>query len=254
MKGLVGAVEYVQGAADAIGRGLRNLIEASPQLTRQHIEQLARQRLHSTRENYMSAVDSKVVDYALVVTLDPENWLAHAVEEGVDPFNLKQMLSTSKKVRISKEGFRYLRIPIGKEKGGSGGPSQKGQDLQKKINQVLERPKFGMTRLKALHNGTVIETQRIQSADPQLKGLYRTRQHASAQAYHDKRSRPAWQVVLFRTMSEKPGTSKWLHPGIKPVAIFRDTEQWIVQAMPDLLDSFVGAELEAFNKRFEQGL
>lgn len=255
MNNLLKTLEYVQGAVASVDRGLKNFIAASPQLVRQHIEQLARQRLHMTRENYLGAVSTKMTEYVLLVELDPENWLANAVEEGVDPFDMKRMLNTSSKVRISKKGFRYLRIPMGKQKGGSGGLSEYGQQLQEKINQVLNKPKFGMKKLKAQINGSVFESKQVLSSDPMLKGLYMTRKFDSIAAYHDKAQRPAWQAVLFRTMSDNPAArSRFIHPGIKPASIFRDTEQWLVANMPDLLDTFIKTELETFNRRFEQGI
>lgn len=247
-------VQYLQELSDALTRATSQFIGAVPVLTKQHMERLATQKLNSTRQDYIDALKVKLDGTILVVELDPENWLANAVETGIDGYDMKATHLKSPKARLSKKGFRYMRIPMSKSKEGKGGPSPQGQALQTRIREVLmNKPAFGLMRTKTLMDGRVIEQQKLNTAqDPLLKGFYRMRSYDSFDDFHrNKNSRKPWQYVLFRTMSENPmQRSQWKHPGIKPVHIFRDTERWLEEAVPALAESVYGAEIEAVNKKF----
>lgn len=250
MQDLLQLAEYIKNYSDALKRGVEKFSKSLPILTQQHISQEARQKLNDTREEYLAAVKSKFVGTVLLVELDRDSWIANAVETGIDGFDMKANHLRSPKARTGKNGYRYIRIPIGKKKGSPGGSTPKSQEFQQKINEVLDRPKFGMKRLKGLMDGSVVESQAVMTDEPMLKGFYRVRQFETAQAYHSGRAKPAWQFVLFRTMTNNPAArSKWQHPGIKPVHIFRSTERWLESTVEGLAASFIQAEVDALNRR-----
>lgn len=237
----------MQAHIEAVQSGLAKFLEMAPIMVNQHIALEAKRKLHGTADHYKSHVSVKMTDAVLVVELDKDDWLTNALETGVGAFDLKAMLKTSPKAKISKKGFRYMSIPIGHDKNGKPG-TEKGQDFQKKINDVLASPKVGMTKLKTMLNGKVIESQKIQNDDPQLQGFYRTRMFDSAADYYAGNRKPKWSFVLFRTISENPESktgATWQHPGIKPVNIMRSTETWIEQSLPGLLESFIDIEIKA---------
>jgi hypothetical protein len=251
MKELENLINYMVGFGEAMQRGVDKFATSLPIYTKQHISSVASKRLNSTKEHYLSKTTVKMEDYVLMVSLDSEDWLVNALETGADPFNMKQGHLNSPKARVSKSGYKYIRIPIGKEKDGDGGPSAKGQDLQARINEVLKKPRFGpKTAPKISIEGGVYETQKIINGDPMLQGFYRTRKFDSIEEFHSGK-KPKWQFVLFRTMSENPQSmSKWDHPGIQPVHILKDTEMWLAKEVPNLLDYFLEEEIRNFNQEF----
>lgn len=246
--------KYLEDLGEALKRGTERFIGAVPVLTRQTMERLASQKLHSTKETYLDALNINVDSNILIVTLDEDSWLANAVETGVDGWDMKTTHLRSPKAKISAKGYKYLRIPIGKTKDGSGGPSAKGQELQEKIRKVLMgKPAFGAMKTKTLTDGRVVEQQKLLiESDPALKGFYRMRSYTDFNDYHaNKGKRKSWQYVLFRTMTNNPeARSKWEHPGIKPAHIFRDTERWLTESIPAIAESIYGAEIEALNKKY----
>ena len=254
MRDLLAKLEYIKNVADAMTNGIDKFIQSVPIYTKQQLKAETRKRLNTTADHYLGHVKVKLTDYILIVELDRDDWLVNALESGVGAFDMKKMLSTSRSANMSKAGYRYMSIPMGKKKGGTSG-TEKGQEFQKKINDVLEAPKYGMRKLKTLMNGSVVESQQVLTSDPMMKGLYRTRQFDSPEAYHSGKKKPDWQHVMFRTMSENPlSRSKFEHPGIKPANIMRAVNNWLAQNLGPLLESFVEAEVNSVNDRTKSGL
>jgi hypothetical protein len=243
----------------SIARGFENALALLPGAVEQHIQTQAKQKLHSSLQAYLDALTVRMQDYLLIMEIDDENWLAEAVETGVDSWSMKQSHLKSPKTKISKEGYRYLRIPIGKEKSGQGGHTEKSRALQKKINEVMKRPTVGARKLYTVmggrfqpgviaNSGPIVETQRIVTADPALKGLYRTRAFSDASTFHTKQTTktgmPTWKLVMFRTMSEKPGTSPWVHPGIEGKRLLRSAKYFWAGILDEFIMGHVKTELD----------
>jgi hypothetical protein len=260
MKELMKALKFIQGYVAAIRQGFDRAVAEIPDLTEQHIHLKAKQKLHSTLETYIQGVQVSMTDYVLVIEMDKDNWLANAIETGVDSWSLKQTHLNSPKAKTSKEGFRYLRIPMGKQAGAAGGPSEQSQRIQQKINEVMRRPKVGLSKYQTMVNGqlqrgiypsgAVVETQAIMTDDPDISGLYRTRAFANAENFYQKqktkKGMPTWQLVMFRTISDKPGTSPWIHPGLTGVKIFKETEMWLSTVVGDLVSERIKQSVQSF--------
>jgi len=251
MQDLLSLSEFIQNYATAIQSGFEKFVQSSPFFAKQHIERQARKKLNSTRDQYLEAVKTKLVDNCLIIELDPDSWIANAVESGADAFNMKKGMLKSGKAKMSKAGYRYMVVPIGKKKDAPGGKTEKSQDFQQRVNQALGNNKLGLKRLKAMVSGQIVESQQVMSDDPGLGGLYRFRTFESAEAYHSGK-KPQWQHVLFRVISENPlAKGKWDHPGIQPVHIFRDTERFLMQNLPTMLDGFLEAEVKKIVNRLD---
>lgn len=248
MDEFVKMAELTSNYVAALRRGMDKFAGMLPIMTEQHITKLANDKLNSTRDPFLAAVNSTMNNYMLVVTLDEDDWLANAVESGADPFSMKDTHLKSGKARWSKPGkdgvsYKYLRVPIGKEANAKPGGTDKAKMFQKKINEVMMKPQFGMARLKSMMDGTVVESQKVLTSDPDLGGLYRVRQFDSPAEYHGGNKKPKWNLVMFRTISERPFTSKWEHPGIHPAGIFKETQSWLSANADAMLDTFLETEV-----------
>jgi hypothetical protein len=246
-------VERLSAVADAMVAGVEKFVASVPVYTRQQFATEARRSLNSSRDNYMSALSVKMNSHVLVVELDRSNWLANAVESGIGPFDMKEGILKGKNAKVSKKGYRYASIPIGKDKNSSGGSTEKGQDFQKKINEVLSnKPNYGISKYKQLMTGPVIESQKIMNNDPQLQGFYRTRQFDNREAATSKKSRPSWQLILFRTVSENPESKAlWQHPGVTPKHLMRRVDRWLNENLGELLNSYIDAEVKSAMERLK---
>jgi hypothetical protein len=228
---------------NALHRGVDKFAQSLPIIIKQQMTTTANRKLQSSRDAFLSAIKMSYDDYVLVVELDQENWLANATEQGKTSFDMKQGFFNSNKTKTAKNGNKYLVIPIQKDKNITPG-TEKGQDFQERLLAVLDSPSYGIAKLKSQLDGSVVQSQQILNNDPKMGGLYRTRKFDNANDVYSGK-RPRWGLVMFRVVSEngsKTGAS-WEHPGIKPANIFPDTQQWIDQALPDLLKGFINAEI-----------
>jgi hypothetical protein len=241
-------VEFMQGYAQAVSSGVNAFAKALPTLINQDIKNRANKKLNSTKSEFLSAVTVKFNEYVLVVELDSDNWVANAVESGVGQFSMKEGLLSNPNVKRSKKGYRYASIPIGKKKDAKPADNDKSKEYQKRINEVLAKPLFGNRVMTQHRDGRVFERQEVLTNDPMVKGLYRTRQWEDAKQAYSGGMKPAWQYVLFRTVSDNPlSKADWKHPGIQPVHIFRDTEQWLNSNAENFLNSFIEDQIKAIN-------
>lgn len=248
MEELKNAIKVLQAYGKAMENALERTIEYLPTITKGKITDQAFKKLHSTKFEYISAVDVELKGDTLVVEIDPDNWIANAVESGADPFNMKETHLNGPKTRISRQGFRYKIIPIGKDPNHPGPGTEKGKMYQEAVKKALEKPVLGRAFIKHLPGGKIAEMQEVLSGNPMLSGFYKTRVHDSAEDM-SKNKQKKWSYVLFRVISEKPtSVAKWDHPGIRPQHILKDTERWLHNNLPDIFDAFVQEELDKFLK------
>ena len=236
-------LQHLENYVKAIEVGFTKFIQYLPIAAEQHIHNQANQLLNSTKDNYVLAVSSKVSESLLVVTLNADNWLANAVESGVGAFEMKPGHLASSKIHVSAEGHRYIRIPMGQSASRVTSGTDKGREFQKRILDVIGQKKFGIRKLSINMDGSVASQEQV-LGDPGIGGLYRVQKFESAESFHGRGMPTATQYILFRTMSDKPGTSDWKHPGIKPVYIFRETESWLGSVIEAMAVGFIEAELK----------
>lgn len=228
-------------------RAMEVCAETAPLLLRQEILTRARRRLDTSYEEYRGALDIHFEgDTVLVCELDPESWLANAVEQGADPWNMKEQFLRSPRARRSKRGFRYMRLAIPKDKqGGHASDRPESIDLQQKIRQALERPTFGPTKVRPGPDGTVGVTEKVTSG--QVGGLYRVRRFANMEEFKGRGPARATQYVLLRTVSDNPlARGKWDHPGIKAARIFPEVERWAESILPDILEKMIDDTVQKY--------
>jgi hypothetical protein len=244
MHDLEALVNYANAFAEALQTGFDKFVASYPLILKQQLKVIASRKLNTTKDTYINSIQSKMAsEYVLVIELDPKQWLPNVIEKGVEPFDMKEGHLKSPKAKISKEGFKYLVIPMGKDKsGGSASDNPKSQDLRERIRSALVKPKFGGKKMKLNMDGSVQTTEAVLTNDPAVKGLYRVRQFKdSSQAATGKGGKTSY--VMFRVMSEKPGTSTWQHPGLKPLNAFRDLEVFINQTAGPMLETMLQQEI-----------
>ncbi len=234
----------------AVHRALAKLPAAVSVSAFQRIQKQAKEKLKSSFPEYMRSVRVSMEDSLLVVELDKDSWLANAVEEGASPFDMRGTILSSSKAKVSAKGFKYMTIPmsISKTKGSEEQHgTDKSQEYQQKLREIVEnRPEFGKPKYNIMPDGAVSERQGIKSKVDDLTGLFRTRKHSSMSSLQSGKSRPKWNYVLFRKISDNPeldSKDSWKHPGITPVRIFKATEAWLNSEIDNILNELLNSEL-----------
>lgn len=182
----------------------------------------------ASQERFLSGTEIRISSKnTIVIEIDPEDKLLEAQEEGASPYSIKdKVLSSSSKVKISKDGHRYMVVPLDKKFiAAKNLPSQTSgeQDMQTKIRSTLAKIKptlkFMSTNKKTNEYATV---ESFPGA-----GMLRTKVYKNKQSFTTKRPAIKTGYVLFRTMTDKPGTSEWIHPGFKGENLVGKLEKWI---------------------------
>lgn len=241
-------VEYFEAYLDALQSAVDKAIISTPLLVRQEFAAQARKNLKTSMEEYMASLDIKLLDTVVVVDLDKTSWLANAVEDGTDSWNMKETHLNGPNVKYSKKGHKYIRIPLPayKDKGPIAG-TDKAQSLQEKINAALKDPSFSLPKISQNRDGSLMVVERLITADPALKGMIRTSSFGSADDLAGGKRPRNVQYTLFKTMSQNPTSlSQWIHPGIRSRKLFPKVQTWAEITLTDLLTDIIKTEMEDF--------
>lgn len=246
-------LKYVNAYLNGLERGINRAVQAAPLLIRQEFDSVAKRRLNTSRDQYMEALSVEVQNGILLVELDPNDWLANAVESGQSGFDMKPGLLRSDKAKVSKQGYRYAHIPMPQRK--TPGGKSENSEFQNKINKVLRDPLIMRVQGRMQQDGSynTIETIASPTNQPETKGLYRIRKFRNAEAFQNKDSPVSSQFVLFRTVSENPlskSANGWVHPGIQRRGLFPTVEAWANSLLPSILESIVETEVKKAIKGF----
>lgn len=239
---LIGLADYVTNYTNAIEAGNTKFLAFLPIFFQQTIGTLAQQRLNHTRANFLAAVTMDVRDEVLIVSVNPDDWLAMHVEAGADGWPMTKTHLSGPKTKISKAGYRYKVIPLRVWKKTPSANTEKGKQFWERISEALTKPRYGRARSQVNPDGTVTVRQELLTDIPEARGMYRVMQYATAEAAVQKKRPTSSQHVLFRTMSERY-PQKFVHPGIKPANILTDAHKIVEDGLDEKWKSFVENEL-----------
>lgn len=242
-------LEDLLNRLEKVGRGLENglnqLMRQAPLLVSQQMESLASQRLDSTEQHYMSAIMTRTENAGTIyiIEIDPEDWLANALETGVDGWDMHKTHLRGAKVRISRDGYRYKVIPISPAKGEAG--TETGTHYKWLIQMALKNATYGEAKIKVNPDGSLQTRQQLMTDIPEARGLYRTQRWRSAEHLMTRKNALATTFVQFRVISEHPKNAhKWQHPGIQPVMIFPELQRWVDRELPNIASAIFDEEIK----------
>lgn len=259
MKEIIEILNYAAEVVQSVERSVEQFQAALPGLAKQQMRAIIDRapedkKLKTTKLAYLDALDAHFSeDGILVVELDSNNWLVNALEQGVDGWDMKKTHLQSPKAKISKEGFRYLRIPLGKSKNAEPN-TDKAKRIQEKIRQILVKPRYEPLKMRDYHlrpDGSVHVLSRVTSKnpvlanDPDLSGFYRVQKFASVQEKCGGKPPKKTSYLMFRTISEKPGLEdKWQHPGLEKREFLRELQKVMDNVAETFFEEILDRELE----------
>jgi len=168
------------------------------------------------------------------------------LERGISSYSIKEkMLQAGKPgVKMSKAGYLYRSVALNKDAPVEGKKiSQKEEEIQSQIKDILAGAnmalKMAFTNKKTKEYVVVDRT----------RGLSRTRVFESKDSFNADEKPKKSQVVIFRTMSQRPGTSEWQHPGVSGKNIKGKIDKWLSsnedvifnEVLDNLMAQFFGA-------------
>lgn len=241
---LVEMINDMREIAQALDQGIRGLILATPRLVQQEIDSYVTKTLDTTVDEFLNATDVYWDQGTIVVEIDDDNWLANALETGVEGWDMKDTHLKSPKAKWSKEGFKYMVIPMEKHPSSRGGGTKKSQMYHQAITEALKNPSYHPSTFKMDVDGTIGTMERLSTTNPLLSGFYRVRRYEDQKGYNEAKPKST-QFIMFRTMSSKPSqANKWIHPGIRGIKMMDHLEQWSISEYHMIAERFLEAYME----------
>lgn len=228
------------------------LLRASEDLAVQtygHIVEQVQEKLHSSREAYLRALNMEQERPGVwTITLDPSaNW----IEDGMDRHEMiESILAGGKAPKIAKDGSRYKVIPFQLNRAPTR-INQAGRDIQAALKSALkereiaygklEKDEAGNPKIGKLHkldimdrpiktaegvgqgHGPIGNVRQGMTGIPFLKGvnIYQNLKKVKGTMVTQK------DIMTFRIISSKHmGSGRWVHPGTPPRKFFDEAFMW----------------------------
>ncbi len=224
---------------EEIARDLQASVAELAQLTYNKAVEMTNERLHGTRQDYINALHMEEEGPGVyVVYLDPE---MNHLEDGYPAFPMLPKLAQGPKSKISKDGHRYVVIPMRKTTAPVNPGSQKQLDMSVALKKLVAQ-----RRMKKVREGVSPKTGKYTTVErltsnkgvhPHLQNLVRVREYKTPESKRPMSS----AYFTFRTASEKQDpTSSWFHPGYGGAQIFPDLERWAESQLENIISEFFG--------------
>lgn len=182
--------------------------------------------LGKSRSAYKNSIQVEKIDpLTSVVFLNPDNWLANAVETGIEPYDMKENFSKSSKVKYNKFGQWYLTIPFrfSTPDAIADNPVFAGKMpqvihrlvLQNEINNPVQQSQSGLPFSQIPMQYQIPESstlRKILKSDPFYKLAEGTQMTSIYSGL--KRNDKGSGYIMFRRVGENSADDKFQHPGI----------------------------------------
>jgi hypothetical protein len=235
-------VDYIASYTKAVQTASIKFLAFLPIHFKQTISNLAKERLDQSRNSFLAGIQIDIQDDLLIVSVNPNDWLAVHVEAGADGFSMLKTHLSGPKTKVSKAGFKYKVIPLRVWKSTPSAKTDKGMEFYDILQKVLKNPKYGAKNVTIDPSGMPTVKEEVVSKIPEAQGMYRVQKYGSIADMVGKKKPKHSQLVLFRTISEK-SPEKWQHPGIKPANILQDSLKIVETGIMERFDTFIAAEL-----------
>ena len=225
-------------------------------LARNHLLFQAQRKLHGTAQEYIGGISAeRITGFKAEFTLNGR--FPNMLEWGAPPWDLRETLlrSSSRGVKVSKKGFRYMSIPF--RHMGENATGRNGKPLGSAYAKLL-----GKAEGKRIASAVMTEVNRIKSnprnssisgytgiipasvGGPLLRARHLTGLYSGMvviQKVYDSGAKSS-QLMTFRTISNNPrsvredgGGRNWMHPGLTARGFFKKTQKYIQLMSPTVL-------------------
>lgn len=260
--------------AGTLDRSLRDILDASAQ---QLIVIWSKEATIALKHpaGYIAALTDQgsvypFPDNRLGVVVENDHPAAYFLEMGTNAFDIKKMLGSSAKVKESKAGNRYIRIPLDQsrksldkynigEQASKLAPSKNlgleaGQRRTKwgdrlKANDLGQRSKiFAIQGALAMNTaqriGTIATVGKSGEATRLIHYTWKASPFQNVVRFEDKFGKTSG-YKSFRTISDASDPDSWIHPGINASHI---AEKASIEMRPIFIENVAAAVKDAFAK------
>lgn len=226
----------IEEMADEAVSQMQGAVAEAAALTYNKAVELAGERLHSTKMDYINALDIKEEDGVWIVSLDPS---ANYLEDGYGPRKMLPGLAQGAKSRTTKDGsHRYTIIPIRQHTSPQNSQNPKQVQIASEMVRAIRTQRFQEVRRGINPNtGKLTTVERLENnpaISPYLQGLVRVREYKTAPGKDPQIT--SSQYLTFRVASENQDSGEqWVHPGYHGAQIFPDLGDWAVEQVEQII-------------------
>lgn len=184
--------------------------------------------LKRTKQQYQRAIYiEKPNPTSLIVGL--AGWLPNAVEQGLQPFDMKPGFKTSDKRHFKEDGGWYITIPFRFATPGALGESTVFANVMPhKVYQIAKRvlrDRSASLSVTQLPDEFRIKGIRPEVVNSQTKELFTAYEHKSSiyEGMKNVGEEGHSQYMTFRRVSDLSNPMAWIHTGIRPAALLEKT-------------------------------
>ena len=211
--------------------------------------ELAQERLHSSRAQYLSGLSLREDNGVFILSLSDE---VEHLESGITSFSMLPRLAQGPKSKVSKiDGHRYTIIPLKHNQEAIDVSNPVQVTMATNLRAALKSANFKeVKRGWNKETGSFMTVERLKddpSLSPVLQGLMRIREYKEVTFEAMSGGSMEGMVpfseanVTFRTASENQKSGDmWVHPGTHGVQLWPELEQYAQQAMTDAVRSIFG--------------
>jgi hypothetical protein len=224
--------------------------------------------LNLSPKNYNMYKDAFTVrqnKFSVTIEFSTSDWLISAMEEGCNSFSIKESMLNAKS-KVSEEGHRYRTIMVensAPSPTGSGRMPTEGsqtattiadtviQTIKNEIEKANDKYEIE-TKVEPYRVYTdkgykqfvrVRETARLKETSNESKGhisrFDRIETYTSKVAYAKGKSPIGTSFSSFKTMTDKPGSASWDHPGFPGNKIFDNVLKTCQSMMEELIRDYM---------------
>lgn len=187
--------------------------------------------LKQTKKEYQESIYIEKIEGAGTVIVGLKGWLPNAVEQGIEPFDMKEGFKNSSKRKFKKDGGWYLTIPFRIGTPGIVGESEIFSSIMpEEVYKVALSQLRGDSR-RQLNVKSLPEEFQVKGIRPEVKNqagkVFEAYQHKSSIYEGMRRSDKEHHgyYTTFRRVSDTSDENAWIHTGIEPRNLMGKTLQ-----------------------------
>ena len=232
-------------------RELNDAVESVANAAYAKIIAKAQNELSETRATYLKDLRfDQIGTNSYLITLEGD--FSTKIEDGFGSYSIKdQLLGSNKKVSVgsrsgkpwvqqSTKGTKFAHVPFEKKPFSK---APKGNDMSAIIRQLTIKNTQGrkqrLTSVFKTPAGTPLEGKVAVVTGTSVKDLEGLIKYQHVRETKSGKQKVESFYVNYRTVSDKPGTADWKHPGWRGLKSFQEVEEWTKEQIDNILKDFL---------------
>lgn len=226
----------MQGVLPNVRKHIKSVIGMATETARQEWIRLARERLRSSKKEYILGIGPAEVR-GLVGTIRLNGWLPNAIEEGKPPFDMKPGLLSGPNVKRTKKGQPYNTVPFSIKTPGS--QSFGAMEMPKSIYSLAKNLDVGESlKLPKRLEGYAVRTRLSPEISKWGHYTWKTSPYEGVTKtwkFPGQGSGPK-AYKSFRRVSRKSNPNSWIHPGFRAKNLMEEAANNLEHKFAEILN------------------